>query len=78
MRERMQNLLMELPFERVMEIAAAEEITVHYDAKRGDFYTKYCMPNPNEAPTFTETTLPNQKNIKLAVIAAIISKLRSE
>jgi len=63
------NLLMKLPFEEVMEIATRQGVTVHYDAKRGDYHCEYVVDSGTSG---TIVSVAPQQKIKLAVANAIV------
>lgn len=78
MKSRIIDLLMNSPFEKIMEIVAAEDITVHYDAHEGSYYCKYSRMVQGKNSVVTETTTPAFKKANLAVAHAIVSKLRND
>lgn len=70
-KEQLVALMLEQPFERIMEMMAQEEITLHYDPKMGDYYCKYSIPNG-----YSETA--HQKKIKLAAAHALVGCLTEQ
>lgn len=68
MKERLISLLMELPFERVMELLAQEDIQIKYDAHYGGYNAHYWKDG-------VQISVRPVKNIKLAAAEGIISHL---
>lgn len=69
--QRIIALMLEQPFERIMEMVAQEGILLCYDASRGDYYCKYPIVNG-----IAETA--HQKKIKLAAAYALVGCLTEQ
>lgn len=66
MNEELVALLLEQPFERVVEMAARQGMAIKYNPRVGDYYCEY----PIHGGTCTPAS---QKTVKLAVARAVVS-----
>lgn len=76
MRKVIRELLLSTPTERLLEIAAKENIEIKYEPLTNDYYGKYYLPS--KGSVVTEVTMPTYADVKLALVNTIMSKLKKE